>query len=145
MADDQNDARDQLDQQLAELARATGGTLHRYPRPGRAVRHVVLRDLRTDGGTQFEAAQLEDDGTLRVTGHDTGPSVTEFFGADITAYEWVYVVPPDRVAVLLHALGGNPGDDVLSALAAYHQQADGRISALLKNPPVSAEFSNWHS
>ena len=102
---DQKDAREQLDQDLAELARTTGGTLHSYPRPGRAVRRVILRDLHTDGGgTQFEAAQLEADGTLRITGHDTGPTVTEFFGADISSYEWVYVVPPDRVAVLLWPL-----------------------------------------
>ena len=149
MADEQKDARDQaeqLDQDLAELARAAGGTLHIYPRPGQAVRRVILRDLQTDGGAQFEAAQLEDDGTLRITGHDTGQGVSDFFGDDITSYEWVYVVPPDRVQALLAALGASDAeDDVLTALAAYHEQHGGQISAVLKNPPVSAAFDNWHS
>ncbi|HEY3903910.1 MAG TPA: hypothetical protein VGM14_08420 [Streptosporangiaceae bacterium] len=146
MADDPKDARDQLDEELAELARATGGTLHIYPRPGQAIRRVILRDLQTDGGAQFEAAQLEDDGTLRITGHDTGRSVSDFFGDDITSYEWVYVVPPDRVRTLLQALGASDAeDDVLTALAAYHEQHGGRISAVLKNPPVCAAFDNWHS
>lgn len=145
MADDQKNARDQIDQDLAEVARATGGTLHIYPRPGRAVHRIILRDLETDGGTQFEAVQLEDDGTLRITGRDTGRTVTQFFGADITSYEWVYVVPPGRIQALLGALGGSKDDDVLTALAAYHEQHGGRISALLKNPPVAAAFDNWHS
>jgi hypothetical protein len=108
-------------------------------------RHIILRDLETDGGTQFEEAQLEDDGTLRITGHDTGRTVSQFFGGDITSYRWVYVVPPDRIQILLHELGGNDDDDILTALAAYHEQHSGRISSLLKNPPVSASFDNWHS
>jgi hypothetical protein len=49
MTDQPQDPRDQVEQDLAEIARATGGTLHMYPRPGRAVRRVILRDLRTDG------------------------------------------------------------------------------------------------
>jgi hypothetical protein len=67
------ETRDELDQTMAAIAAQTGAVLHTYPRPGRAVRRVVLRDIRGDRGTQFEAAQMEDDGTLRVVGHDTGP------------------------------------------------------------------------
>lgn len=146
MAEDQKDALGKIDQDLAEIAGATGGILHIYPRPGRAVRRIILRDVETDGGTQFEAAQLEEDGTLRITGRDTGRTVTQFFGADLTSYEWVDVVPPDRVQALLDALsGGGPEYDVLTAFAAYHEQHGGRISALLQNPPVCASFDNWHS
>jgi hypothetical protein len=67
------ETRDELDRTMAAIAAQTGAVLHTYPRPGRAVRRVVLRDIRDDRGTQFEAAQMEDDGTLRVVGHDTGP------------------------------------------------------------------------
>jgi hypothetical protein len=108
-------------------------------------RRIVLRDLTTDGGTQFETAQLEEDGTLRITGHDTGRTVSEFFGADITSYEWAYVVPPDRIGALSRALGAGENDDILTALAAYHEQQGGRISGLLRNPPVSASFDTWPS
>jgi hypothetical protein len=77
------ETRDELDQTMAAIAAQTGAVLHTYPRPGRAVRRVVLRDIRGDRGTQFEAAQMEDDGTLRVVGHDTGPGVSDVFGAAI--------------------------------------------------------------
>ena len=80
------DASARLDETMAQIANQTGATLHIYPHPGRAARRVVLRDTRDDRGTQFEAAQLDDDGTLCVTGHHTGPGVSEFFGDAITSY-----------------------------------------------------------
>jgi hypothetical protein len=58
---------------------------------------VVLRDARNDRGTQFETAQLDDDGTLRATGHHTRPGVSEFFSDAISCYDWAYVIAPDRV------------------------------------------------
>ena len=139
------ETRDTPDQIMARIAGETGATLHAYPRPGRAQRHVILRDTRDDRGTRFEAAQIEDDGTLRITGHDTGPRVSEFFGTTITSYEWVYVVAPDRIGALLQLLGGEQGDDVLHALAAYHQQHAGQMNELLRGPEVAAQFANWHS
>jgi hypothetical protein len=105
---------------MAQIARQTGATLHVYHHPGRAARRVVLRDTRNDRGAQFEAAQLEDDETLRVTGHHTGSGVSEFFGDAITSYDWAYVIAPDRVGTLFNLLGGQTGDDVLNLLATYH-------------------------
>ncbi|HUC58221.1 MAG TPA: hypothetical protein VMA95_12525 [Streptosporangiaceae bacterium] len=135
----------ELEATLARIARETGGTLRRYPRQGNPVRRVVLRDLRDERGSQFEAAQLEDDGTLRITGHDQGASVSDVFGDGISSYEWVYVVPPGRIGSLIRQLGGNEDDDVLSLLAAWHARTNGIISNVLKHPEVAAEFSNWHS
>jgi len=108
-------------------------------------RCVVLRDTRDDRGTQFEAAQMEDDGTLRVAGQDTGQGVSDVFGAAITSYEWVYVVPSGRVTALLEALGADHGDDVLDAVNRYYQQHGGRISALLRSAEIAAKFDNWPS
>ena len=90
-------ARDKLDQIMAQIASETGATVHAYPRRRRAVRRVILRDVRDNRGTWLEVAQIEDDGTLRINGHDTGPRVSEFFGTAITSYEWVYLVAPARV------------------------------------------------
>jgi hypothetical protein len=104
-----------------------------------------LRDTRNERGTQFEAAQIDDDGTLRVTGHHTGPGVSEFFGAAITSYDWAYVIAPERVGTLLTLLGGHAGDDVLDRLATYHNQHGGQVNDLLCGPQVAAKFSNWHS
>jgi hypothetical protein len=139
------ESRESLDQAMATIAEQTGATLHTYPRPGHAVRRVVLRDTHDDRGTQFEAVQMEDDGTLRVAGHDTGAGVSDVFGTGITSYEWVYVVPSGRVNALARALGAEPGDDVLDALASYYQQHGGRISQLLRSPEIAAEFDNWPS
>ena len=78
----------ELDQALAAIARQTGATLRIYPRPSRAARRLVLRNDRDDRGTRYEDAALEQDGTLRITGHDQGPRVSEFWGDAIISYEW---------------------------------------------------------
>jgi hypothetical protein len=130
---------------MRQIAEQTGATLHTYQHPGPAARRVILRDTRNEGGTQFEAAQIDGDGTLRVTGHHTGPGVSEFFGAAITSYDWAYMIAPDRVGALLTLLGGHAGDDVLDRLTAYHGQHGGRVDDLLRGPQVAAKFSNWHS
>jgi hypothetical protein len=145
MATTSEDERAELDQLMAEIARQTGATVRSYPRSGRAVRGVVLRDIHDDKGSQYEDARLEDDGTLRVTGHDQGPGVTEVFGDDITSYEWVYVIAPDKVAALVGLLGGQDGDDVLALVLGYHQRTNGMIYDLVTGPDVAATFSNWHS
>ena len=139
------ETRDKLDQTMATIAEQTGAILHTYPRPGHAVRRVVLQDARDSRGTMFEAAQMEDDGTLRVVGHDTGSRVSDVFGTGITSYEWVYVVPPGRVTALTRALGAEQDNDVLDSLASYYQQHGGRISELLPSPEIAAEFDTWHS
>jgi hypothetical protein len=135
----------ELDQALAAIARQTGATLRIHPRPGRAARRIVLRNDRDDRGTRYQDAVLDHDGTLRITGHDQGPRVSEFWGDAITAYEWVYLVASDRIPALLRLLGGHDSDDVLALLAAHHQHAGGQISDLMNHPNVTARFSNWHS
>ncbi|MHB1595600.1 MAG: hypothetical protein ACYCO9_15485 [Streptosporangiaceae bacterium] len=72
--------RDELDQVMAAIASESGAVPSSYPRPGIAVRQIVLRDLASDRGTQSEIAQVETDGTLRITGKDTGLQVTEHLG-----------------------------------------------------------------
>ena len=139
------DARARLDETMTQIAHQTGATLHVYHHPGCAARCVVLRDTRNDRGSQFEAAHLEDDGTLRVTGHHTGPGVSEFFGDAITSYDWAYVIVPGRVGALFTLLGGHAGGDVLDLLATYHDQHGGQINDLLQGPQVAATFDNWHS
>ncbi len=139
------DEQDELAAQLSEIARSVGGTLHLWPSPGPAVRDVVLRAVSDERGSQHEQAYLGEDGTLWVTGHDQGAGVSDFFGRDITSYEWIYVIAPDRVATLVRLLGGSDDADVLAILAAYHHRHGGVISDKLKDPQVAASFSTWHS
>jgi hypothetical protein len=87
---------------------------------------------------------LQEDGSVRIVGHDSGPGVSRFFGPDVTSYEWTYLVTADRVPALIEVLGGSPDADVLRLLVEYHRRTDGVISALLRDDPVNAAFSNWH-
>lgn len=101
--------RDDLDEVMAAIASESGTALSSYPRPGMVVRQIVLRDLASDRGSQFEIAQVETDGNLRITSKDTGLPATEHFGAGIICYEWVYIVPPEKIASLRSALAaGSP-------------------------------------
>lgn len=134
-----------LDEVLPEIARDAGATLHAYPRPSPAARRVVLQDERDDRGTRYLEAALDEGGTLTIIGRDQGPGVSEFFGSGITGYEWIYVVPSDRVPVLTTMLTDDGSGDVLTLLAAYYHRAPGQISDLLRHPDVAAEFNNWHS
>ena len=145
MSSQEPESADELAAVLARIAAEAGGELRIWPRPGAIADQVVLRDDRDERGSQLETAQLEADGTLRVTGHDQGQSVSDFFGPEITSYEWVYVVAPDRVAALVSRLGGHHGAPVLALLTAYYRANLGAISSLLKHPEVAAELSTWHS
>src|SRR5215469_566426 len=110
----------ELDQALAAIADQAGATLHIYPRPGPAARRIVLRNERDDRGTRHLDAALDHDGILRITGHDQGPRVSDFWGEAITSYDWAYVIAADRIPALIKVLGGHDGDDVLALLAAHH-------------------------
>lgn len=134
-----------LEATLSRAVDAAGGELHAYPRRGVAVRRVILQEWTDGKSTQYQDAALEDDGTLRVSGRDTGPRVSEFWGSSITSYEWVYVVAPERVPALISALGGVTGADPLELLSKYCETSSGQLDSLLSSPDVNAKFSNWHS
>lgn len=145
MTRERDPGRDQHNSAMAQISARTDPEPYSDPDPGPVVRGVLLRDTRDGENTQYEVAELHSDGTLRVTGCDTGPRVTGFFGPGITSYDWTYLIPPGKIASLLIALGRQPGDDILTALAAYHHQHNGRIYNLLTSPEVGASFGNWHS
>jgi hypothetical protein len=62
---------DQLDEAMEDLAAATGAVLERYPRPGQAVRQVILCEHRDGGGSQLEEA------ILRPTAPSGSPATTK--------------------------------------------------------------------
>jgi hypothetical protein len=134
-----------LDHAMAGIARQTGATLRVHPRPGASVRRTVLRDDHDNRGTRYLAATLESDGTLRITGHDQGPRVSDFWGGAITSYEWTYLVASGQIPAFIRLLGGHDGDDVLALLSACYQRAEPDLSEIMNHPDVQADFSNWHS
>jgi hypothetical protein len=101
-----------VDGVMEDLAADTRAAVRRHPRPGLAVRQVVLREHRDGGGTQLAVAVLEADGTLRITGHDQDPRVSAAFGPGSRPMNGT--TSSRRPARnLVEALGGQAGDDVL--------------------------------
>jgi hypothetical protein len=121
---------------------AVGATSHLYPRPGDAVRRVVVRNPLDHAATQD---QDETDGTLRINGADTGPGASGVPGEASIAFDWVYVIAPDKVPGLVAALGGTAGDDVLALVAELDRRERGTVHTLLTRAAARATFSNWHS
>jgi hypothetical protein len=96
-------------------------------------------------GYRFEAAQVEDDGTLRITRLDRGPgsascSVTRSRPTNGSTWS-----PRTGSAPCSGSSAGQDGDEVLAVLAAYHRRASGRLSGILQNPEVAHAFTNWRS
>ena len=88
---------------------------------------------------------LDADGTVYVVGEDRGNGVSAVFGEDIRSYEWVYVIPPDRIPRLVEVLGGSGDADVLTLVKGYYESTHGRLQAFLCGPDVNATFASWHS
>jgi hypothetical protein len=47
---------------------------------------------------------LDPDGTLRLSGHDMGAAVSEFWGPHFHEYEWSWTLDRTRIPALLDAL-----------------------------------------
>ena len=83
-------------------------------------------------------AVLEEDGRLTISGHDLSGRVYD-------EYEyWLYVAPED-VPVVVRALGGIEGDDVLPLLEA-HGETIVRTGEQrwLRGLGIEPGFANWH-
>ncbi len=105
-------------------------------------RQVVLRSERDEGGIRHLSARLTTDGDLVVEGQDIGPGVEQFFGEGNTEYEWAHTVRVADLPQLGAALGGLPGDDILTLLAQRCSGPDeAELSRLLvPDGPVPAEL-----
>ena len=72
-----------------------------------------------------------------MTGHHTGPGVSEFFGDSITSYYWAYVIAEDRIAILFTL----PGSASLAGLwvVVFGGKAGRRARACIRSgawPPL---------
>lgn len=92
--------------------------------------YIVLRDTQDKGGRRQLSACLQGDGTLLIEGHDMGPGVSNWFGPDVTEYEWSISLPPSGVEKLKLALSCQ--DDLLTALLdRFSGEASGGLQAFL--------------
>jgi hypothetical protein len=108
--------------------------------PGRSVR--LQNERREDGSSLSIDARLERDGTLRIIGHDLGP-VAEAISPD-GEYEWFYTIAAQDVPVLVIALGGQPGTDVIELLEQrWSGDAAYSLGAAIRSSGVSSNFSSY--
>jgi hypothetical protein len=103
---------------------------------------VTLRQTSDSLGSRYLGACLTPTGDLRVDGQDLGDGVEEFFGPGLREYEWVYTVQAQHLPLLVAALGGRPGDDVLDLLVRTCSGPDAvRLRTLLgQGGPVPADL-----
>ena len=107
------------------------------------VRRVTLRDQTFGADRRLLWAVLTEAGDLRIEGQDLGPGVEEIFGEGKSEYEWDVVVRASDVPSAIVALGGAPGDDVLTLLSRRYSGFDAsEIEPRLKASGVPIQFWN---
>ena len=52
-----------------------------------------------------------------IEGQDLGKGVSGAFGEGISEYEWNYIIKKEDIPLLIKALGGEEGNDILELIA----------------------------
>ena len=118
----------------------------RFGRRRRWLRVVELRKEREGRDRRWLDARLLEDGSLRIDGHDLGPA-TKVVSSD-GEYEWSYRYPPSSVGMLLSALGGADGQDILDLLEdRYTGRRSYDLEAVLRETKdtIPSEFWSWRN
>ncbi|WKG04656.1 hypothetical protein [Mycolicibacterium sp. HK-90] len=102
----------------------------------------LLNEHREDGSRLDLDVYLDSSGTLRIVGQDLG-AVTECISSD-GEYEYFYTIAAEDVPALLHALGGQPGADVLDVLASnWSGDASYGLGRTIESSGVKHHFANY--
>jgi hypothetical protein len=107
---------------------------------GDGATRVVLRDSREEGGLRHLSAAIRPDGSLVIEGQDLGPGVERVFGAGNTEYEWTWTVAAPDVPAVTDALGGEPGEDPLAAVARWFGEHRTDPGSRLRDAGVAVAF-----
>jgi hypothetical protein len=103
---------------------------------------VVLRDERDGRDIRHLEASLDEDGNLRLEGHDLGPGTALVSGDG--EYEWFETVAAADLPRLVALLGGDPGEDILDLLQRrYRGPAANEFTLALYNSDISVERVTW--
>ncbi|HEY6570685.1 MAG TPA: hypothetical protein VIZ22_10360 [Candidatus Limnocylindrales bacterium] len=101
-------------------------------------RTVVLRHSRDKDGSRYLGATLAA-GLLRIEGQDLGPGVEAILGA--REYEWTWTVAAAAIPAAVDVLGGAPGSDPLTVLAAWSSaNGDADPGQRLRDAGLAVEF-----
>lgn len=80
-------------------------------------------------GTRNVWLRLTEDGVLILEGQDLGRQVSDFFGGEVSEYEWGWSLPADQLHVLHDSLRvdnrvDNPPADLLETVASSLRRLD---------------------
>lgn len=110
--------------------------------PPAGARTVRVRDERTDDDRRILEVTLDEDGSLRLDGHDLGPG-TEAIRAH-GSYEWRWTIRPNHVPLVRAALGCRPGEDLLTAISQrYRGEGSYELERRLRDSEIPREFWSW--
>jgi hypothetical protein len=102
---------------------------------------ITLNEEHTEQNSRHLWASITEDADLMIQGQDLGPTVEQFWGSDLSEYEWNIIVRSPDIPRLIAALGGKDGDNVLSLLAARCSESEEYASkSFLDEHGVPAEF-----
>ena len=104
---------------------------------------VVLRDSEDANGTRYLEARMSGGRDLIVEGHDIGKGVSGSFGEGISEYEWNYTIKKENIPLLIKALGGKEGDDILELIAdRCTGEAAQNLEEVIRDNNIPHEFWN---
>ena len=107
-----------------------------------ARRSVTLLDERREDTSTLWLVAHHTGGALRIEGQDLGP-ITRPVSPD-GEYEYFYTVMAEHIPALVVALGGKPGDDILTVLEQrWSGRRSYRLSAAIQESGVPYEFYSY--
>jgi len=105
---------------------------------------VVLRNAEDAGGTRHLEARMSEDSNLIIEGQDLGKGVSGVFGEGISEYEWNYLIEKENIPLLIKALGGEEGDDILELIAdRCTGESAQSLEKVIRDNNIPHEFSSW--
>lgn len=112
------------------------------PSPVAEGRKVTLREERDDWGYRWLGASVDEEGKLRINGHDLGPGTAMVSGDG--EYEWFETIAAADVPKVVALLDGEPGADVLDVLEAHWTGARSyELEKRLRESGIRRDISTW--
>lgn len=102
-------------------------------------RSLVLTNRHDSDGTVLRVIKLDDDGALRIEGHDLGSGVEKFFGHD--EYEFTRSLSAEETVRLRTLLGLTDDDDLLTTIAERFGDTP-TLERFLTDSGIEATFFN---
>ncbi len=100
----------------------------------------MLRDEVSSTDRRHLSASIQDDGALRIVGHDLGDGVEQALGSGIREYEWITEVAASDIPRLIDALGGTPGSELLEVIRTRCLDDATRLEAAIRKVGIQPKF-----